>query len=201
MKTIWEDKRTMGDNPASVDMADGTIILNKDVFPKYSKLTQSFIIEHEKGHYNLRTDNENEADSYALHQVYGKYKKSLKGSLNAIGSFLPENDKRIKQLYIEALKIDAEKNNNEKAKKELNNLTENNMGKLTNMYSPFVSAKRINNMVESETNTDTDNGNSDNDNDLVVEVRKEKIYNIFGFHLSLGTILILIGILLILIRK
>lgn len=105
-----ESKNEMGYNPASVDMATGELILNKDVFYKKSKFTQKFIKEHERGHLLLDTDNEELADEYALSKLYKTEKKSLKKSIKALTEFLPDDDRRIANLYEEALKLDKKNN-------------------------------------------------------------------------------------------
>jgi hypothetical protein len=141
---VWEGYDTMGENPASVEMDTGKIILNRDVFPNYSKFTQLFILEHERGHYKLSTDSEEEADTYALNKLYKSTNKSLKKSMKAITDFLDIENPRVLSLYKKALTIDSKYNNNKKAKDELKNLTgDSNMRyKLASTQSPFV---RMNN--------------------------------------------------------
>ncbi len=108
----YETKKEMGENPASVDMLTGELILNRDVFLKKSKFTQKFIKEHEKGHLLLDTDNEQVADEYALTRLYKTANKSLKKSINALAEFLPDDDPRIENLYYKALELDKSNRKN-----------------------------------------------------------------------------------------
>ena len=109
----------LGNCPASVDMVTGEIDINRDVFKRHTQFEKDFIIEHEKGHYILQTDSESEADRYALEQMHGKTYRSLKKSLELIGRMGIKDPKRFTDLYLKALQIDAEKNNNIKAKQEI----------------------------------------------------------------------------------
>lgn len=118
------DKSVLGDCPASVDMATGDISINKDVWHRYDDFEKRFIIEHEKGHYNQRTDSEIASDKYALEQMYGKYPHSLKRTLKTLCKVNLPNTKRYAELYKNALKLDIERNNNENAKEEFKKLEE-----------------------------------------------------------------------------
>jgi len=126
-------KSELGSCPASVDMETGKISLNRDVFRRYSGYEWHFIREHEKGHYNLQTDSEADADAYALRKVFGTQPKSLKNSLELLKKMNISDQNRWLALYQEALKIDAE-NGNENAKEELKNL--NKMMKNSLFFNP-----------------------------------------------------------------
>lgn len=194
MRIKWEKSDTMGSNPASVEMSDGTIILNKDVFPHFNKLTQNFIIEHEKGHYLLQTDSEEASDRYALQRVYGKYRKSLKKSIEAVASFLSENDPRIKALYIEALKIDLSKNKNPKALKELQKLIGEQKTmkiKQSSMSTPFLSLGATEAPAVKETPVEP----------IPQPKPMSKTYAILGFDLNLTQILLIVSILVLIFKK
>ena len=112
----------LGRCPASVDMLTGVIDKNRDVLKKYTAFEWEFIINHEKGHYKLQTDSESEADRYALRQMCGKGKRSLKRSLDLLWKMRIIDEKRFTDLYLEALKIDAQRNGNELAKNEIKHI-------------------------------------------------------------------------------
>jgi hypothetical protein len=203
MKIKWEDKRTMDDNPASVEMHSGNIILNKDVFPKYSKFTQQFIIEHEKGHYLLPTDSEETADFYALKKVYKTTGKSLKKTMKAITDFLPESNPRVLKIYKHCLELDAKDNGNKKAEKELENLKEDTqMKKMTGMYSPFLNQNAMGRRRadggenEGGGNADVDDKNTNN-----VEVSNRKYIDVAGFQMTFFEIIISAVLLIFLVKK
>lgn len=202
MKILWEDSSTMGENPASVEMHNGNIILNRDVFPKYSKFTQTFILEHEKGHYLLPTDSEDEADYYALKKVYKTTGKSLKKTMKAITDFLPESNPRVLTMYKHCLKLDAKDNGNKQAKTELNLLGEIDMQKQTGMYSPFINSQNANGRKRRR------NADGEEIETIIVEnngadkeVSSRKLYNIAGFQLTIFEILFIVFMIIFLARK
>ena len=124
---LYVTAKELGDCPAAVHMDTGIKEINTSVWNNYSEFEKRFILEHENGHYILQTDDESEADKYALEKVYGKYHKSLKRSIATLHKIGIIDQDRMRQLYIEALKIDVQKNGNKKAAKELNNLGLNAM--------------------------------------------------------------------------
>lgn len=206
MKILWEDSSTMGENPASVEMHNGNIILNRDVFPRYSKFTQTFIIEHEKGHYLLPTDDEEQADFYALKKVYKTTGKSLKKTMRAITDFLDESDPRVRKMYIRCLEIDARENGNKKAQNELNNLTGDiDMSKQTGMYSPFIrqnaGGRKGRRHADGEEIIDTPE-------ELIIEtpavdkeISSRKLYNVLGFQMTIFEILFVVFMIMFIARK
>ena len=201
MKILWEDATTMDDNPASVEMHNGNIILNRDVFPKYSKFTQKFILEHEKGHYLIPTDSEEEADFYALKKVYKSTGKSLKKTMKAITDFLPESNTRVTTMYIRCLELDARDNGNAKAQTELNNLKgEYTMSiKQTGMQSPFVKRN-----ATGRRRADGGEGiNEDVDTPAVTvnDTTSRKMYNIVGFQMTIFEILFVLFMIIFLAKK
>ena len=132
----------LGNCPASVQMDSGLIEINADVWDRYSDFEKSFIIEHEIGHFTLQTDNETEADIYALHRVYKTVPGSLKKSLETLYKIGVITGDRLENLYKEALRIDVLDNGNVNAKNELKNLGVNKMNnKRTTGSSPFVNLK------------------------------------------------------------
>lgn len=110
--------------PAEIDMISGVVSINKDVWDNYDDFEKKFIILHELGHYNLQTDDESQADRYALERVYRTASKSLKRSLQTLYKVGILDSARMWQLYIEALQLDA-KDGNEDAAIELYNINNN----------------------------------------------------------------------------
>lgn len=210
-KIVWEGIAEMGENPASVEMDTGTIILNRDVFPKYPKFTQLFILEHERGHYKLSTDNEAEADAYALNKLYKSTNKSLKKSMKAITDFLSVNDPRVISLYKKALIIDSKYNNNKKAKEELKNIVgDSNMrNKLSSMTSPFVRmnfggyGRRRADGEEEEGGEGTQGDNPPIGTGTGKKHQRYRVerYDILGFSMSIMEILFLIFIIVYCIKN
>lgn len=121
------DRSVLGNCPASVDMSSGLIDINKSVWSKYTPFEQQFIVEHENGHYFMQTDDEKEADLYALRKMAGTEKNSLKRCIKALAKVGVFETSRMNQIYIEALKLDIEKTGNNLAKKELNNIINKKM--------------------------------------------------------------------------
>jgi len=135
--------KELGQCPASVEMDSGLIDINVDVWDRYNDFQRSFIIEHEIGHYELQTDDEALADTYALKKLYGSVNGSLKKSLETLFKIGIVDNDRLTKLYIEALKIDAFDNNNENAIKELENLGITKMNKKQTVGSnPFLNQKK-----------------------------------------------------------
>ncbi len=206
-KIVWENSITMGDNPASVEMDTGTILLNKDVFPNYSKFTQKFILEHEKGHYNIPTDSEEEADAYALNKLYKTTGKSLKKTIKAITDFLDDENPRVAELYKKALIIDYKQNGNKRAEAEYKNLTggQEMKQKITGMYSPFVTINnakgRKRRKAEGGEDIIIDENGVPIVEENIVNIPKRKRYNIIGFEMSMFEILFLVFILVFIVKK
>ncbi|MBO7201858.1 MAG: hypothetical protein J6V54_10765 [Bacteroidales bacterium] len=120
MLITYVDSKELGSCPAAVLMDDGTIQINADVWHRYTPYQQQFILAHEQGHYELQTQSEELADLYALRTLHGTSPQSLKQSIDTLvkmGNVIPTE--RVMALYIQALKIDATINQNQRAKTEL----------------------------------------------------------------------------------
>ena len=115
---VYTDSRELQDCPAAVDMETGDIYINLDVWDRYTEAEKQFILGHELGHYMLDTDDEEEADQYALQRNFGKVRKSLKSSFTALEKAGVNNEERWGELYENALEIDAD-NGNDRAAAEL----------------------------------------------------------------------------------
>ncbi|MCF8359227.1 MAG: hypothetical protein K9H26_10740 [Prolixibacteraceae bacterium] len=89
--------------PAQLDMDTGTIYLNAPYWNYLPQAYKDFIIQHETGHYVLKTYNEFEADHYAFEQLAGKRPGSLWKMIETIADVLdgssPEHYARFAAMY------------------------------------------------------------------------------------------------------
>jgi len=108
----------LGNCPCAVECTEGIIEVNRDVWNAYDEFERRFLIAHEEGHYYLDTDDETEADIYALRAVAGTAPKSLARAVGALLKVGVIDEGRYYYLYEEALKLDGEMGNKE-AEKEL----------------------------------------------------------------------------------
>jgi len=116
--------KDLGNTPAKVSRRTGTIYLNCEIWDKLPKQERKAIFYHEKGHYELNTSNEFEADNYAFERYAGTEKYSLKGLLHALADNLDiKNNSEHKKRYLiiteKLLKFDYEHNHNLKALQKL----------------------------------------------------------------------------------
>lgn len=102
-------------SPAISDLYDETITVNTPVFNRFDGFTQRFIIAHERGHIDLLTNNELEADDYAFRTMAGREPYSLRKSVRALQTALPfthpAHAERLRQQVRRALLWDAEHGN------------------------------------------------------------------------------------------
>ena len=108
----------LGNCPCAVECTEGVIEVNRDVWNAYDEFERRFLIAHEEGHYFLDTDDETEADIYALRQVAGTAPKSLARAIGALLKVGVIDEGRYYYLYEEALKLDGDMGNPD-AEKEL----------------------------------------------------------------------------------
>jgi len=116
-------------SPATVNRTTGDIFVDK-AFMEYPSSIQKFILLHERGHHDLQTTVETEADEFAFNHYVGSEPESLKKSILAISQVLTESPAKQQRLYnqiIRVLQYDADKYNNPKAKQLLTSLINNNM--------------------------------------------------------------------------
>jgi hypothetical protein len=111
----------LGNCPCAVDCNTGIVEVNRDVWNKYNEIERRFLLAHEEGHYYLDTDDETEADIYALRKLAGTTNNSLAKCIGALLKVDVIDDGRYYRLYKEALKIDQSKGNKQ-AINELNKL-------------------------------------------------------------------------------
>lgn len=146
MRIKFVGSNGLGSCPAQVDMITGTIELNRDVWSKFTKYEQAFIIEHEKGHFLLPTDYEKEADAYALRETCKITPDALKHAVDALIKMDVPDKTRIKALYNEIVNI---KNNKDMRPKSNNSIFNTGINR-----NPFVSvrkSKRVKNRADGDT--------------------------------------------------
>jgi hypothetical protein len=123
--TFWPD---LGNTPARVNRFTGEIQINNRYFRNMPGFRKRFIIEHEKGHFNLDTRSEFEADDYAFRKLAGTRPFSLKESVKSISQVLsftnPEHLQRMTEVVKKALDYDHRHNGNQKAGQALDQLNE-----------------------------------------------------------------------------
>lgn len=119
----YVDASELGTCPASVDMQTGVISINRSAWDRYDNFERSFVLMHEIGHYELDTDDEFEADEYALRHVYKTAPRSLIRSLQTLCKINVIDSRRLDNLYQAALELDAE-DGNELAAVELERINE-----------------------------------------------------------------------------
>ena len=79
MKIKWFDSFPENpSNPAQTNMATGEIEINRSVYDLLPSYMKEFVLNHEIGHYVLKTLNEEKADDYALSKMALKSEYSLK---------------------------------------------------------------------------------------------------------------------------
>lgn len=108
----------LGNTPAAVNLDNGDLYLNTDVWNALPKEHKVFILLHEAGHYLLQTEDEHEADAFAF-ENYSKLGYSLKESIFALSENLTgesqEHMTRLEAQALRAKKYDYYVNGNAKA--------------------------------------------------------------------------------------
>lgn len=197
VKTKNVDASVLGRCPAAIDMTTGVISINRSVWDRFDNFEKAFVIYHELGHYNLDTDNEYEADAYALHHVYKTAPRSLKRALRALVKCNIVDHARLDALYQEALKLDAEDGNTD-AVLELENINYfNNQSKNQNIMTPNTAnetylSKRNTNAVRVVRRADgAENGKSHKRNGIMIG----------EWYFSLTNLILIVILLTILFKK
>lgn len=88
--------------------ADGEkacIYVNEYMKNNFDEVQWHFWVLHEVGHFALNTDDEYQADEYALKAIFNLFPLSLKKSLTAVQKLNLDND-RVERLFEVAKKID-----------------------------------------------------------------------------------------------
>lgn len=104
-------------SPAKVYKKQGIIVINKQEFDLLPEFAKKWVIEHEKGHYFLQTDDEILADRYATEQLAGSEPGSLMKLYDALTSIAPQVERHAK--LAEDILIIAAQKGSEKAKQIL----------------------------------------------------------------------------------
>ena len=98
-------------NPAKVNMATGTIMLNQQAMSLLPSHAQKFVLLHEVGHYRLQTYDEILADEYALSHLALRQPNSLWNYVQAV-RMVTQDKTRQRQAAIKALEIAAQQGSN-----------------------------------------------------------------------------------------
>jgi hypothetical protein len=106
--------------PARVFHSTGKIQINRQRWNQIpDEFHKKFILKHEEGHYEGRTNNEFFADEFAFNKLAGTEPLSLRKSITALTDVLPmtspQHQQRVTAQTIRALRYDAVVNKNPKA--------------------------------------------------------------------------------------
>lgn len=91
LKTVYHSKGEMADTPAAIDRENHILYINPKRYFQLTKFQQKFVKLHEYGHYNLNTDSEIEADTYAFNHLAGSEFRSLKQCIECLEELLDES--------------------------------------------------------------------------------------------------------------
>ncbi len=106
-------------NPARCHVPTGLIEINGAVWPYLTDNQREYILNHERGHRDLHTYSETDADNYALKKMALKKPYSLWNHYQNVKSISKNNEERVHNAKIEALRI-AAADGSEEAKHILN---------------------------------------------------------------------------------
>lgn len=106
-------------NPARCYVPNGRIEVNATVWPFLTEAQQNFVLNHERGHRDLKTYNELAADNYALKKMALKKPYSLINHINSVEMISKGNKKRVQNAQMQALRI-AANDGSQEAKRLLN---------------------------------------------------------------------------------
>jgi len=104
-------------SPAKVYNKQGLIVINKQQFDLLPDFAKKWVIEHEKGHYYLQTNDEIMADRYATEQLALSEPGSLMKLYDALTSIAPQVERHTK--LAEDILIIAAQKGSKKAKQIL----------------------------------------------------------------------------------
>lgn len=96
-------------NPARCHIPTGIIEINSAVWPYLTDTQREFVLNHERGHRDLRTYSETEADDYALKKMALKKPNSLWNHILNVSSISKYNHERVHNAEKQALRIAAKK--------------------------------------------------------------------------------------------
>lgn len=94
-------------NPARTDMSSGVIEINRSAYDLLPQYTKDFVIQHEIGHYVLRTLDETKADDYALSKMALNSEYSLKHHVDSVYMLARDDVKRKYHALLSVLTVMA----------------------------------------------------------------------------------------------
>lgn len=100
-------------NPARCHVPTGLIEINGAVWPYLTDTQREYILNHERGHRDLHTYSETDADNYALKKMALKKPYSLWNHYQNVKSISNNNQERVHNAKIEALRIAAKDGSSE----------------------------------------------------------------------------------------
>lgn len=102
-------------NPARCYIPTGTIEINGALWPFLTPEQQEFVLNHERGHRDLKTYSEVEADNYALNKMALKKPFSLRDHINSVKVISKGNRERVRNAQVMALRLAAKDGSKEAA--------------------------------------------------------------------------------------
>ncbi len=103
-------------NPARCHIPTGTIEINGALWPFLTPEQQEFVLNHERGHRDLKTYNEVEADNYALNKMALKKPYSLRNHIDSVKTISKGNQERVHNAQVMALRVAAKDGSTEAAR-------------------------------------------------------------------------------------
>lgn len=109
---IYRYGDNMGGNPATVDITNGIVYINRDLWLKLNDYEKAVILLHEQGHYNNKSVDEIKADAYAIERYLaeGNTPERRKELLRTIFKFVPDEARKV-EFVRQLLAYDAKKGN------------------------------------------------------------------------------------------
>ena len=94
-------------NPARCHVPTGLIEINGAVWPYLTDTQREYVLNHERGHRDLHTYSETDADNYALKKMALKKPYSLWNHYQNVKTISKNNEERVHNAQLEALRIAA----------------------------------------------------------------------------------------------
>ena len=109
---IYRYGENMGGNPATVDITNGIVYINRDVWQKLDDYEKAVILLHEEGHYCNKSVDEIKADAYAIEQYLSESNtpERRKELLQTIFRFVPDEQRKV-EFVRQLLAYDANNGN------------------------------------------------------------------------------------------
>lgn len=103
-------------NPARCHIPTGVIEINGALWPFLTPEQQEFVLNHERGHRDLKTFSEVDADNYALNKMALKKPYSLINHITSVSSISKGDPERVHNAELQTLKIAAKDGSEEAAR-------------------------------------------------------------------------------------